>query len=140
MPPNKIEEHESDEEAGTQPCDSLHNLGYRPLGTLSLNETHNRNRRTDVAYTYVDSALELARAVDILMVIVPGAEDTRNLVDAEILRALGPEGVLLNCSRGTVVDEKALIAALRNKVIATEAMASARLVLAHLKAGRSEER
>jgi lactate dehydrogenase-like 2-hydroxyacid dehydrogenase len=80
---------------------------------------HNRNRRTDVAYTYVDSVLELARAVDILMVIVPGAEDTRNLVDAEILRALGPEGVLLNCSRGTVVDEKALIAALRNKVIAT---------------------
>jgi lactate dehydrogenase-like 2-hydroxyacid dehydrogenase len=79
---------------------------------------HNRNRRADVPYTYVASALDLARAVDILMVIVPGGEDTRDLVDAEMLRALGPNGVLLNVSRGTVVEEGALIAALKNKVIA----------------------
>jgi len=79
---------------------------------------HNRNRREDVPYTYVSSALELARAVDILMLIVPGGEDTRDLVDAEILRALGPDGVLLNVSRGTVVNESALIEALKNKVIA----------------------
>jgi lactate dehydrogenase-like 2-hydroxyacid dehydrogenase len=79
---------------------------------------HNRNRREDVPYTYVSSALELARAVDILMLIVPGGEDTRDLVDAEMLRALGPDGVLLNVSRGTVVNESALIEALKNKVIA----------------------
>ena len=79
---------------------------------------HNRNRREDVPYTYVSSALELARAVDILMLIVPGGEDTRDLVDAEMLKALGPDGVLLNVSRGTVVNESALIEALKNKVIA----------------------
>jgi len=79
---------------------------------------HNRNRREDVPYTYVSSALELAWAVDILMLIVPGGEDTRDLVDAEMLRALGPDGVLLNVSRGTVVNESALIEALKNKVIA----------------------
>ena len=79
---------------------------------------HNRNRREDVPYTYVSSALELSWAVDILMLIVPGGEDTRDLVDAEMLRALGPDGVLLNVSRGTVVNESALIEALKNKVIA----------------------
>ncbi|MDA9976137.1 2-hydroxyacid dehydrogenase [Alphaproteobacteria bacterium] len=79
---------------------------------------HNRNRREDVPYTYVSSALELARAVDILMLIVPGGEDTLDLVDAEMLRALGPDGVLLNVSRGTVVNESALIEALKDKVIA----------------------
>lgn len=80
---------------------------------------HNRNRQPDVPYTYVEAPLALARAVDILMLIVPGGEETRNMVDAEMLRALGPDGVLLNVSRGTVVDEAALISALENKVIAT---------------------
>ena len=80
---------------------------------------HNRNKRTDVPYAYCESAVELAREVDILMVIVPGGEDTRDLVNAEILRALGPNGVFLNVSRGTVVEESALIEALNNKVIAS---------------------
>tara|TARA_B100001167_G_scaffold112429_1_gene69193 strand:- start:160 stop:1140 length:981 start_codon:yes stop_codon:yes gene_type:complete len=78
---------------------------------------HGRNRQPEVSYTYFDSAIDLATAADILMVIVPGGEATRNLVDATMLRALGKEGVLLNVSRGTVVDEDALIAALNNKTI-----------------------
>ncbi len=47
-----------------------------------------------------------------LIVIVPGGAATRNMIDAEVLAALGPDGVLINVSRGTVVDEPALIAAL----------------------------
>ena len=79
---------------------------------------HGRNRQPGVPYVYAASAMELAAYVDFLMVIVPGGEETRNLVDADMLRALGGEGVLLNVSRGTVVDETALISALENKVIA----------------------
>ena len=79
---------------------------------------YGRNRQPGVPYAYAASAMELAMSVDILMVIVPGGDETRNLVDADMLLALGPEGVLLNVSRGTVVDEAALISALENKVIA----------------------
>ncbi len=79
---------------------------------------HGRHRQPGVPYAYAASAMALAETVDILMVIVPGGEETRNLVDAAMLRALGEDGVLLNVSRGTVVDEAALISALENKVIA----------------------
>jgi lactate dehydrogenase-like 2-hydroxyacid dehydrogenase len=79
---------------------------------------HGRSRQPGIPYAYATSALDLAQSVDILMVIVPGGEETRNLVNAAVLQALGPEGVLLNVSRGTVVDEAALISALQNKLIA----------------------
>ena len=79
---------------------------------------YGRNRQPSVPYAYAASAMELAASVDFLFVIVPGGEETRNLVDADMLRALGREGILLNVSRGTVVDEAALISALENKVIA----------------------
>ena len=59
----------------------------------------------------------MARAVDMLVVVAPGGADTKNLVDAAVLEALGRDGILINVARGSVVDETALIAALRNKVI-----------------------
>jgi lactate dehydrogenase-like 2-hydroxyacid dehydrogenase len=77
---------------------------------------HNR-RSKDVPYTYHPSLLEMARDVDTLMVVVPGGEATRHLVDAEVLAALGPDGILINIGRGTVVDEAALIEALRSRTI-----------------------
>jgi lactate dehydrogenase-like 2-hydroxyacid dehydrogenase len=77
---------------------------------------HNR-RRKDVAYRYYPTLLELAREVDVLMVVIPGGEDTRHLVNAEILEALGPNGILINVARGSVVDEAALVEALRSKAI-----------------------
>jgi lactate dehydrogenase-like 2-hydroxyacid dehydrogenase len=77
---------------------------------------HNR-RRKDVAYRYYPSLLEMARDVDILMIVVPGGDDTRHLVDAEVLEALGPDGILVNVARGTVVDEAALVEALRTGTI-----------------------
>ncbi|MCA8880054.1 MAG: 2-hydroxyacid dehydrogenase [Rhodobacteraceae bacterium] len=54
----------------------------------------------------------LARESDILIVVVPGGPETRNLIDARILAALGPRGTLINVARGSVVDETALIDAL----------------------------
>ncbi len=72
----------------------------------------------DVPFTFHPTPEDLARAVDVLIVITPGGEGTRNIVDAAVLKALGPDGILINVARGTVVDEPALIAALRDGTIA----------------------
>ena len=77
---------------------------------------HNRSRK-DVPYRYYASLLEMARDVDTLVVVVPGNATTRHLVGAEVLEALGPDGVLVNVGRGTVVDEAALIGALKTHTI-----------------------
>jgi lactate dehydrogenase-like 2-hydroxyacid dehydrogenase len=78
---------------------------------------HSRKRRTDVAYAYHDAISELAAAVDTLIVVLPGGESTHNIVDADVLKALGPRGVLINVGRGSSVDEPALIEALRGGTI-----------------------
>jgi lactate dehydrogenase-like 2-hydroxyacid dehydrogenase len=78
---------------------------------------HTRKPRRDVSYLHCPSLIEMARAVDILMVIVPGGPGTQNLINAEVLEALGPEGILINMARGSVVDEPALIKALQDKRI-----------------------
>jgi lactate dehydrogenase-like 2-hydroxyacid dehydrogenase len=80
-------------------------------------EYYGRTRQSDVAYPYHDSVVGLARAVDTLMVIVPGGAATKDLIDAAVLEALGPKGILINVARGTVVDEAALIEALRTGTI-----------------------
>jgi lactate dehydrogenase-like 2-hydroxyacid dehydrogenase len=77
---------------------------------------HNRTEK-DVPYRYYPSLLEMARDVDTLLVVVPGSAATHHLVDAEVLEALGPEGVLVNVGRGTVVDEAALVDALKTRTI-----------------------
>ena len=68
-------------------------------------------------YRYYASLNEMARDVDVLIVVTPGGANTKNLVNAEVLRNLGPNGILVNVSRGSVVDEPALIQALRDKTI-----------------------
>lgn len=78
---------------------------------------HGRNPQPDVAYPYHPTLLGLAAASDILVVITPGGPETRHLVDAAVLEALGPDGILINVARGSVVDEAALIAALQSKAI-----------------------
>jgi lactate dehydrogenase-like 2-hydroxyacid dehydrogenase len=80
---------------------------------------HARNRQADVAYAYHPHLIELARDSDVLIVITPGGASTKNLINADILDALGPDGVLINMARGSVVDEPALIAALRERRIAS---------------------
>jgi len=78
---------------------------------------HGRTRQPDAIYTYHSTLLGLATNCDLLVVVAPGGEATRHLIDAHILEALGPTGVLINVSRGSVVDERALITALRNGTI-----------------------
>lgn len=73
---------------------------------------HNRHQRPELAHTYFASAAALAHWADYLVVACPGGAATRHLVDAPVLEALGPHGVLINIARGSVVDEAALAAAL----------------------------
>lgn len=77
-----------------------------------------RSPRANIGYTYYPDAAALAAAVDFLVVITPGGAGTRGMIDARVLAALGSEGYLINVARGSVVDEPALIEALRNNVIA----------------------
>ena len=79
---------------------------------------HNRKPREGAAHRYFDSLKALAAWADMLVIATPGGPGTRHMVDAGILDALGPQGVLVNISRGSVVDTEALAAALRDKRIA----------------------
>lgn len=78
---------------------------------------HGRTQQDDVAYPYFPTVTGLAEACDVLIVITPGGASTRHLINAEVLRALGSNGVLINVARGTVVDEQALIDALKSGTI-----------------------
>jgi lactate dehydrogenase-like 2-hydroxyacid dehydrogenase len=69
-------------------------------------------RKADAPYEFVADPVELARQSDYLMVACKGGPDTRHLVSAAVIEALGPTGTLINVARGSVVDEPALIAAL----------------------------
>jgi lactate dehydrogenase-like 2-hydroxyacid dehydrogenase len=76
----------------------------------------------DVSYDYFASARELAAAVDFLVIAVGGGEQTSHLIDRDVLDALGPQGILINVGRGSVVDEAALAEALRDKRIYAAAL------------------
>ncbi len=73
---------------------------------------HNRNARSDVSYGYEGSLVDLAHWADFLVVATVGGPSTRQLVNQEVLNALGPKGILINIARGSVVDENALVNAL----------------------------
>ena len=75
------------------------------------------NPKPDLTWRRADNVLELAKGSDILMLACPLTDATRGCVSADVLAALGPEGVLINVARGGVVDEAALLTALRNKAI-----------------------
>lgn len=78
---------------------------------------HGRREQPGVAYRYFPTFAAMAEACDILMLTAPGGPDTRHIVDAAILAALGPDGVLINVARGSLVDERALIEALGRRTI-----------------------
>ena len=73
---------------------------------------HSRHPQPGVPYRHYPQLVDMARDVDVLMVVTPGGPATKHLIDANVLEALGPDGILINMSRGSVVDEPALIAAL----------------------------
>jgi lactate dehydrogenase-like 2-hydroxyacid dehydrogenase len=78
---------------------------------------HSRKPQAGVNYKYYPNLIDMARDVDTLMVIVPGGASTQNMINADVLKALGPKGILINMARGSVVDEPALIEALKNRTI-----------------------
>jgi lactate dehydrogenase-like 2-hydroxyacid dehydrogenase len=78
---------------------------------------HSRRPAAGVSYRHYSKLLDMARDVTVLLVITPGGAETRNLINAEVLKALGPDGILINMARGSVVDEEALIQALTDKTI-----------------------
>jgi lactate dehydrogenase-like 2-hydroxyacid dehydrogenase len=78
--------------------------------------------RKDVPYPYFSSAAALAAASDVLIVACPATSATRGMVDAEVLRNLGPQGYLVNVARGSIVDENELMAALARGELAGAAL------------------
>jgi lactate dehydrogenase-like 2-hydroxyacid dehydrogenase len=78
---------------------------------------HSRRPVAGLRYRHYPNLIDMAREVDVLLVITPGGAETKNLINAEVLRALGPDGILINMARGSVVDEPALIKALQDKTI-----------------------
>ena len=78
---------------------------------------HSRNAQAGVAYKHYPKLIDMARDVDTLMIIVPGGASTQNMINAEVLKALGPNGIVINMARGSVIDEPALIEALKNRTI-----------------------
>jgi lactate dehydrogenase-like 2-hydroxyacid dehydrogenase len=80
---------------------------------------YGRSKKAGNDYAYFDDPVKLAAWADILIVATPGGAETEKLISADVLDALGPEGSLVNISRGTVVDEPALIRALQEGRIAS---------------------
>jgi lactate dehydrogenase-like 2-hydroxyacid dehydrogenase len=79
---------------------------------------HGRRPQPDVPYEFIADLPTLAQRSDVLVLSCPPGEATRHLVGKTVLERLGPGGYLINVSRGSVVDEPALLAALEQKAIA----------------------
>ena len=79
---------------------------------------HNRRQKADIGWSYYNDVEKMAVDADYLVAACPGGAETHHIINARVLEALGPKGYLINISRGTVVDEEALVQALVNKTIA----------------------
>ncbi|WP_343503489.1 2-hydroxyacid dehydrogenase [Alloyangia pacifica] len=78
---------------------------------------HSRSEKETPGWTYHADPVSLAREVDFLVIALVGGPATEGYVSKEVIEALGPTGVLINISRGTTVDEEALIEALQKGTI-----------------------
>ena len=75
---------------------------------------HGRHEQEGVAYQYKADLVEMAQWADVLIAVIPGGPATEGVISEAVLEALGPEGSLINVARGSVVDEEALIACLKD--------------------------
>ncbi|WP_319410982.1 2-hydroxyacid dehydrogenase [uncultured Cohaesibacter sp.] len=75
---------------------------------------HGRRQQADVAYHYMADLEAMAKWADVLIAAMPGGADTEGMISANVLEALGPQGSFINIARGSVVDEAALIACLKD--------------------------
>ena len=82
------------------------------VAAMGMKVAYTGRKPQDVRYEYIADLTALAAAVDFLIVACPGGEATRNIVNADVLAALGKKGTLINIARGSIVDEPALVAAL----------------------------
>ena len=89
----------------------------RRLDGMGVPVVYHARRPADAPYRHYPKLIDMARDVNILLVIVPGGAATKNLIDAQVLAALGRDGILINIARGSVVDEPALIKALQEGTI-----------------------
>jgi lactate dehydrogenase-like 2-hydroxyacid dehydrogenase len=92
-------------------------IGRRLEASLVPVVYHSRNPAPGVSYKHYPDLIEMAKAVDTLVVIVPGGPSTAKMINADVMKALGPRGVIINVARGSVVDEVAMIAALKSGAI-----------------------
>jgi lactate dehydrogenase-like 2-hydroxyacid dehydrogenase len=92
-------------------------IGRRLDASLVPVVYHSRKPAAGVSYRHYPDLIEMAKAVDTLVVIVPGGASTAKMINADVMKALGPRGVIVNVARGSVVDEEALIAALKSGTI-----------------------
>ncbi|HEY9279161.1 MAG TPA: 2-hydroxyacid dehydrogenase [Eoetvoesiella sp.] len=83
---------------------------------------HSRTQRAQCSYRYFEDVLSLAKWCDFLIVAAPGGKATYHIINAQVLTALGPQGVLVNIARGTLVDTKALADALQDGRIMAAAL------------------
>ncbi len=83
---------------------------------------HTRRKVADVPFLYYEKLVDLARNSDFLMLILPGGKETFHVVNDEVLRALGPQGILVNVARGSVVDEQALVRCLQDGALGGAAL------------------
>ena len=81
-----------------------------------------RDAKADVPYAFYKTATQLAAEVDYLVVAVPGGDETKNMIGASVLQALGSKGYLINVARGSVVDQPVLVQVLKDKAIAGAAL------------------
>jgi lactate dehydrogenase-like 2-hydroxyacid dehydrogenase len=83
---------------------------------------YSRTRREETGFEFFPDLLSLAMWCDFLIIAAPGGKETFHIINAAVLTALGPQGVLVNIARGSLVDTEALATALRNNVIAAAAL------------------
>jgi lactate dehydrogenase-like 2-hydroxyacid dehydrogenase len=81
-----------------------------------------RVAKADVPYVFYETVTQLAANVDYLVIAVPGGDDTKHMIGASVLQALGSKGYLINIARGSVVDQPVLVQALKDKTIAGAAL------------------
>ena len=94
----------------------------RRLDAFGMQVRYFQRSKAELPYPRSASLLDLARESDYLIVCAPGGPDTRGMIDAAVLDALGPAGTLVNVARGSLVDEQALAAALQEGRVGAAAL------------------